>query len=242
MDVLPFVLQEEREAYGNEIGILLKKLSEYNINFASFLYDHNAKGKNRKIADLIDTSLHSGIWFNYHGKVEQSRLDGINTLKKPAMPEAENNHANQIFGLGYFMQRFFSYLILQGILIAGWAYASISPIQGISDWMIVFIYSELVFLLGGLQMFVQIPLYTYFQFRIHKSYRGKVWGIANAMTDIAAPFGLWIYGFILEGVQWFWVPLVTGVLVVMICLYLQWTKGSGSRIARELKEPLQQGG
>lgn len=143
---------------------------------------------------------------------------------------------------GYFMQRFFSYLILQGILIAGWAYASISPIQGISDWMIVFIYSMLVFLLGGLQMFVQIPLYTYFQFRIHKSYRGKVWGIANAMTDIAAPFGLWIYGFILEGVQWFWVPLVTGVLVVMICLYLQGTKGSGSQIARELKEPLQQGG
>lgn len=99
IDVLPFVLQEEREAYGVEIGILLKKLSENNINFTSFLYDHNAKRKNNKIADLIDPSSHSGIWFNYHGKVERFRLDGINALKKPAMPETENNHANQIFGL-----------------------------------------------------------------------------------------------------------------------------------------------
>lgn len=127
-------------------------------------------------------------------------------------------------------------------MIAGWAYSSVSPLQELSDWVIVSVYSVLVFLLGGLQMFVQIPLYTYFQFRIRKNYRGKVWGIANAMTDIAAPFGLWIYGFILEGVQWFWIPLITGVLVVIICIYFQMSRGSGSRIAKELSEPLQQGG
>ncbi|WP_458123233.1 MFS transporter [Paenibacillus sp. Z3-2] len=142
----------------------------------------------------------------------------------------------------HFMQRFFSYLILQGILIAGWAYSSLSVLQDLNDWIIVSVYSVLVFLLGGLQMFVQIPLYTYFQFRIDKSYRGRVWGIANAMTDIAAPFGLWIYGIVLEGTEWYFVPLVTGILVVLICSYFVTSKGSRGQIAKELSEPLQQGG
>lgn len=142
----------------------------------------------------------------------------------------------------HFMQKFFSYLLLQGILIAGWAFASLSVLQDFNDWFIVSVYSVLVFFLGGLQMFVQIPLYSYFQFRIEKSYRGKVWGIANAMTDIAAPFGLWIYGIVLEGVEWYIVPLVTGILVVLMCTYFVTSKGSKGQIAKELSKPLQQGG
>lgn len=142
----------------------------------------------------------------------------------------------------HFMQKFFSYLLFQGILIAGWAFASLSVLQDFNDWFIVSVYSVLVFFLGGLQMFVQIPLYSYFQFRIEKSYRGKVWGIANAMTDIAAPFGLWIYGIVLEGVEWYIVPLVTGILVVLMCTYFVTSKGSKGQIAKELSKPLQQGG
>lgn len=99
IDILPFVLQGGREAHGTEIGKLLKKLSVSNINFTSFLYGNYAKLTNHKIAELIDPSSHSGIWFNFHGKVDSSRLDGINKLKKPAVLEIEGHHANQIFGL-----------------------------------------------------------------------------------------------------------------------------------------------
>ncbi|MBD8499643.1 MFS transporter [Paenibacillus arenosi] len=114
-----------------------------------------------------------------------------------------------------FIRRFFDLLMLQGVIIIGWSLAGISWLHSFGNDPIIVLYCGMVFMIGVLQMFVQIPLYTYFQFRIAEQYRGKVWGVANTLTDITAPLGIWVYGLLLEGVSWVWIPIVSGIVVTI---------------------------
>jgi DHA3 family macrolide efflux protein-like MFS transporter len=116
----------------------------------------------------------------------------------------------------WFISRFFDFMILQAVIIAAWAFPVFYIHGSLEEWTTVMIYCILVFGIGMLQMFAQIPLYTYFQFRIASQYRGKVWGLANTLTDIAAPAGLWLYGLMLENVQWTWVTFSCAIVLAVI--------------------------
>ncbi|WP_458123234.1 amino acid adenylation domain-containing protein [Paenibacillus sp. Z3-2] len=98
IDILPYVLQDEVRNYNSEIRNLLKTMSKQNINFTAFLYGDNEKYHSSNIADLINPTNHSGIWFNYHGKVDNDKLNGLRTVNKLVKQETDIHHANQIFG------------------------------------------------------------------------------------------------------------------------------------------------
>ncbi|MBU5352598.1 amino acid adenylation domain-containing protein [Paenibacillus barcinonensis] len=97
IDILPYVLSEDVQNYNREIRQLLKTVSEQNINFAAFLYEKNETYPSENIARMIAPSDHSGIWFNYHGKIDDDKLDGLK-MSAPLEHETEIHHANQIFG------------------------------------------------------------------------------------------------------------------------------------------------
>ncbi|BFH10921.1 hypothetical protein J6TS7_26210 [Paenibacillus dendritiformis] len=132
-----------------------------------------------------------------------------------------------------FIRRIFDLLMIQGVIIIGWSISSIPWIQTFDNGLSVALYCGMVFLIGILQMFVQVPIYTYFQFHIAEEYRGKVWGVATTLTDISAPLGLWIYGLLLEGVSWTWVPVVSGIAIVLSTALLK-SKRAIQRIDKEL--------
>lgn len=97
IDIMPYVLSEGIRNHNREIRQLLKTVSEQNINFAAFLYEKNETYTSENIASMIVTSDHSGIWFNYHGKIDDDKVDGL-TMSAPLEHETEIHHANQIFG------------------------------------------------------------------------------------------------------------------------------------------------
>lgn len=132
-----------------------------------------------------------------------------------------------------FIRRFFDLLIILGIIITGWSISDMPWIQTYDSVVFVSIYSVMVFVIGMLQMFVQVPIYTYFQFRISEEYRGRVWGLANTLTDISAPLGLWAFGLLLEGIYWMWVPILSGSIIVIYAALMK-SKQAVRRIDREL--------
>lgn len=98
IDIMPYVLSEGVRNYNDEIRQLLKTMSEQNINFTAFLYGKNETYSSENIAKLVAPKDHTGVWFNYHGKIEDDKLNGLKTVNKPVKHETDNHHANQIFG------------------------------------------------------------------------------------------------------------------------------------------------
>ncbi|GIQ69438.1 MFS transporter [Xylanibacillus composti] len=128
------------------------------------------------------------------------------------------------------IRHFFHFLIVLGLLVFLWAYPGLPGIDAAVGAGDVGVYGALVFLIGFLQMLVQVPMYTYFQFRISLEMRGKVWGLANTLTDVSAPFGLWACGLLLDGISWVWVPLVSGAAIVLISAWMKTRFGQDMRI------------
>lgn len=133
----------------------------------------------------------------------------------------------------FFIHKFYDWLLIQAVAITAWIFPAIPGMQTIGQDGVIAIYGVLVFGIGVLQMFVQIPLYSHFQFRIASEYRGKVWGISNTLTDIAAPIGLWLYGILLEGFAWTWMPAASGLVLAVIAVSFRGQRYS-DRLEHEL--------
>lgn len=98
IDVMPFTLVECMEAPSTRITEQLKHLSEYNINFASFLFGQSQSIVNQGLARFLHPSRHAGIWFNYHGRVETTKMKLHHKIQRPKQTEKDNLDGNQLFG------------------------------------------------------------------------------------------------------------------------------------------------
>lgn len=89
-----------------------------------------------------------------------------------------------------------------------------------SRWVITITFSLLLIILGILNVMQNVPLYTYFQIRVEENLRGRVFAVFNVTIMISSTIGLWLFGGILEYVNWDQILLVSGIIMVIISLLL----------------------
>ncbi|WP_146065512.1 hypothetical protein [Paenibacillus sp. UNC499MF] len=60
-----------------------------------------------------------------------------------------------------------------------------------------------------------------------------MWGVANTLIDISAPLGKWVYGLLLEGMDWPLIPVISGIIISVSAGLIK-SKRTVQRIEKEL--------
>ncbi len=89
-----------------------------------------------------------------------------------------------------------------------------------SKWIITSLFSLLLIVLGILNVIQSVPLFTYFQVKVPENLRGRVFAVFNITMMLSSTFGLWLFGGILERVHWGQVLVVSGILMIVMCIVL----------------------
>lgn len=116
------------------------------------------------------------------------------------------------------LRKFFLLLEVQAVLIIFWFFPRLNIFAGASKWTITLIYVFLILSYGMLNTIQNVPLLTHFQLKVPQDMRGRVFGVLFTALNISTPIGMWIFGFALEKVDWIYVPIVSGMLVFVICI------------------------
>lgn len=113
----------------------------------------------------------------------------------------------------------------KGMLLFGIAYICFSlptsPLlinsQNIFKFSLIFLIS---FFMGVIILSINIPLQVMMQKSIDDEYRGRVGGVMSMASQLISPLGLIIYGFLIDHVDSFILPIVSGILVILISLIM----------------------
>lgn len=116
------------------------------------------------------------------------------------------------------LRKFFLLLEVQAVLIILWFFPRLHIFEGASKWTITLIYVFLILSYGMLNTIQNVPLLTHFQLKIPQELRGRVFGVLFTALNISTPIGMWIFGFALQKVDWVYVPVVSGLLVLGTCV------------------------
>jgi MFS transporter, DHA3 family, macrolide efflux protein len=116
------------------------------------------------------------------------------------------------------LRKFFVLLEVQALLIIVWFFPRLPIFADASKWTITIIYLILIFSYGMFNTIQNVPLFTHFQLKIPEELRGRVFGVLFTALNISTPIGMWIFGFALQKVDWVYVPVVSGILVLVTCL------------------------
>lgn len=79
-------------------------------------------------------------------------------------------------------------------------------------------YIVITFSFGLVISLVDVPFVTYLQNKVDASYLGRVWGILIPMVKVANPIGFLLAGFIIDFVNPFLIPLVSGLIFIPFAL------------------------
>jgi hypothetical protein len=116
------------------------------------------------------------------------------------------------------LRKFFVLIAVQAFLIMLWVFPKLGLFAGASKWTITIIYIALIFLYGMLNTIQNIPILTHFQLKVPENLRGRVFGVMFTALTVSTPIGMWIFGFLLEKINWGYIPVASGLVVLLICL------------------------
>ncbi|MCX7746687.1 MAG: MFS transporter [Clostridia bacterium] len=120
---------------------------------------------------------------------------------------------------GPIMKRFFVLLKAQAILICLWVFPVLPFFNGATKTVITLVYILLVLLYTMMNTIQNIPLITHFQVNVPENLRGRLFGVFFTALNISTPIGIWIYGLLLSNVYWIFIPVVSGLIVFIICIF-----------------------
>lgn len=118
-----------------------------------------------------------------------------------------------------YLGKFFILLEAQSVLIILWFFPALPFFHHVSKWFITIPFSIILIITGMLNVIQNAPIIGYFQMAIPDQIRARVTGITNTALLVSAPIGLAIFGFVLAKVNWMYVPIVSGILMLGYCLY-----------------------
>ena len=116
----------------------------------------------------------------------------------------------------FLLKKFFSLFRWQAILIILWLFPLLPVFGGANKWPVTIGFCILLIAYGSLMTTQNVPMISYFQIRIPEEIRGRLFGVFWAALFLTTPLGLWLYGAILNKTPWFYVTIVSGVLMLII--------------------------
>lgn len=117
-------------------------------------------------------------------------------------------------------KKFFVLLQIQAFIIICWAFPSLPIFNQASTFLITIVFIFLLGLISMLNTVQNIPILGYFQLEIPEELRARVFGMLKTALLISTPIGIWFYGLIFKYVPWTYVVIVSGAIIVVLCLIL----------------------
>ncbi len=112
------------------------------------------------------------------------------------------------------IRRFIVLFRIQALLITCWIFPRLSLFHENTKWVITAGFCLLLLCYGILNTFQNIPVISYFQLQVPEKLRGRLFGVLFAAMFVSTPFGIWLYGMILEKAEWGYVVLGSGILMM----------------------------
>ncbi|SFK13469.1 MULTISPECIES: MFS transporter [unclassified Bacillus (in: firmicutes)] len=82
--------------------------------------------------------------------------------------------------------------------------------------LIIVIYCIIISTTGIFNALANIPMTSHIQIHTPENIRASFFGVVSSITSICTPIGMWLYGILLEGIDWFYIPITSGVIVLMV--------------------------
>ena len=119
---------------------------------------------------------------------------------------------------GAYLHYFFVLLIIQGVLFVGWSFPALARQTVLSAWVLTGVFTLLQFLGRFFNTIQNVPLFSHFQVAVPEEIRGRVFGFFYSVTFMVVPVSLWLFGFLLETIDWVWIPIIAGGVVILIAV------------------------
>ena len=84
--------------------------------------------------------------------------------------------------------------------------------------VITFIISALV---GMIIIAINIPIQVMLQTTIDDEYRGRVGGVISMMSQAITPFGILLFGFLVDQITSYLLPIISGILILAIATLMK---------------------
>lgn len=114
--------------------------------------------------------------------------------------------------------KFFPLLQIQSVLVVLWYFPRLSMFADASHWLITWIYAAIMLVTGMLNIIQNAPLFAHFQVQIPDEIRGRVFGVMNIALLASAPVGMGLFWALSSVVDWMFIPVISGVLMLIYCI------------------------
>lgn len=115
------------------------------------------------------------------------------------------------------LQGFFSLLGIQAVLIIMWAFPSFPFSSNMQPVLITGVFFVLLLTYGALNTIQNLPVITFFQSEVPEELRARVFGILNSALLLSTPLGIWIYGILLQKMNWTYILWASGIIMIIMC-------------------------
>jgi predicted MFS family arabinose efflux permease len=110
----------------------------------------------------------------------------------------------------------FRLLQIQGIVILMWLIPSLLHQYHFAIFVILSVYGIILFIGGGLNSAINIPMLTYLQVEVPENIRASIYGVVNTFVMIAAPIGTWLYGLISDNINTEVTVVFSGIMILVV--------------------------
>ncbi|MDR0268639.1 MFS transporter [Paenibacillus sp.] len=116
----------------------------------------------------------------------------------------------------FITNKIFILIQLQALIIILWMFP-VWPIFDTSAKIMLMIgYMIVLSLTGILNTMGNIPMLSYVQIHIPEQIRASILGVVNTVTTIAVPVGMWVYGALLEMMNWYYITVISGIGLLVV--------------------------
>ncbi|MNO13085.1 enterobactin exporter EntS [compost metagenome] len=128
----------------------------------------------------------------------------------------------------FITNKIFILIQLQGLMIFFWMFPKWSAFDSSATIVLMIGYMVVLAFTGMLNTMGNIPMLSYVQIYIPDRIRASILGVVNTVTTIAVPIGMWVYGAALEVIEWSYITVASGILLLVV--------GVIAHRSRELRE------
>ncbi|WP_409174177.1 MFS transporter [Brevibacillus fortis] len=118
----------------------------------------------------------------------------------------------------YVENKIFLLIQLQGLLLLTWVFPIFVPETSNASWIITGVFVSILLVSAIFNSMGNIPIFTFVQLNTPEHLRASMFGVVGTFTGVAVPFGIWLYGILLEAVHWTYLVLASGAIIFVIAL------------------------
>ncbi|PGK35770.1 arabinose ABC transporter permease [Bacillus anthracis] len=106
---------------------------------------------------------------------------------------------------------------IQALLFMTWCFPNFFSQDFLNITLfIIIIYCVIISITGTFSALANIPMTSHIQIHTPENIRASFFGVVSSITSICTPIGMWLYGILLEDINWIYIPIASGAIVLIV--------------------------